>query len=340
MTNQDDLHPRRQDEAQENPMQYNLLSGRNTVLKIIFYQKQVHREIHFRKKVSHLTNGKKRQAVIRSCTEILQHAERKRENRMNWTEQQTEAITAEGSDILVSAAAGSGKTAVLTERIKRLVTEKNIPLERMLVVTFTNAAASEMKEKILDALRKEEARLAQSRQDADSQRRKKFIRRQIRNASAAEICTFHRFSMDVIRRYFFLTDIDPHFSICDESYASILREKCLDDLFEDRFASGDDSFRIFLDAYSELKGEDRVRRMILRTYDFIMNMAEPFPWLHQQVEKLNCTAEELRNSPAYIALRAGVRKETERALGIAEGLTALAAEIPELDIREDEKSTI
>ena len=102
---------------------------------------------------------------------------------MKWTDQQSEAITAEGSDILVSAAAGSGKTAVLTERIKRMVTEKNIPLEKMLVVTFTNAAASEMKEKTLDSLRKEEARLSSAAPTSDIRKRKRFVRRQIRNAS-------------------------------------------------------------------------------------------------------------------------------------------------------------
>jgi ATP-dependent helicase/nuclease subunit A len=73
---------------------------------------------------------------------------------MKWTEQQEQAISAEGSDILVSAAAGSGKTAVLTERIKQLVIDKGISVDNMLIVTFSNAAASEMKEKIIKALRK------------------------------------------------------------------------------------------------------------------------------------------------------------------------------------------
>ena len=73
---------------------------------------------------------------------------------MKWTEQQEQAISAGGSDILVSAAAGSGKTAVLTERIKQLVIDKGISVDNMLIVTFSNAAASEMKEKIIKALRK------------------------------------------------------------------------------------------------------------------------------------------------------------------------------------------
>ena len=259
---------------------------------------------------------------------------------MNWTEQQIEAITAEGSDILVSAAAGSGKTAVLTERIKRMVTEKGIPLERMLVVTFTNAAASEMREKILDALRKEEIRLSDLPDGHPEIKKKSFVRRQIRNAASAEICTFHRFSMNVVRRFFFLTDIDPHFTICDESYGNILREKSLDALFEERFESGDEEFRQFLDAYSDLKNENRVRRMITQVYDFIMNMPEPFEWLHHQVMELDCSAEELAQSPAYLALRSGVRKEIERALFLAEKLTEEASRIPELNNRNDGKVSL
>ena len=259
---------------------------------------------------------------------------------MKWTDQQSEAITAEGSDILVSAAAGSGKTAVLTERIKRMVTEKNIPLEKMLVVTFTNAAASEMKEKTLDSLRKEEARLSSAAPTSDIRKRKRFVRRQIRNASSAEICTFHRFSMDVIRRYFFLTEIDPHFSICDESYGNILKEKCLDQLFEDRFESGDPDFRRFLDSYSDLKGENRVRKMIIQVYDFIMNMANPFEWLHEHISKLDCTVDEFKISPAYTALRDGIRKHIERAMAMAESLTEQAGQIPELAGNADDKNTL
>ncbi len=261
---------------------------------------------------------------------------------MKWTEQQQEAIMTEGSDILVSAAAGSGKTAVLTERIRRLVTEKQIPLERMLVVTFTNAAASEMKEKILKALREEEQRLDSVGAPGQEDRREKrrFVRRQIRNASSAEICTFHRFSMDVIRHYFFLTDIDPHFKICDESYGNILREKCLDDLFEEKFSSGDEDFLRFLDAYSDLKSEKKIRRMIGQVYDFMMNMAEPFDWLHEHVLELDCTEEGFLGSASHRVMRAGVKRDLEQALSMAEKLTEWAAGIPELNEDPDGKGCL
>ena len=249
---------------------------------------------------------------------------------------------AEGSDILVSAAAGSGKTAVLTERIRRLVTENQIPLEKMLVVTFTNAAASEMKEKILKALREEEqgmAGMGASGQE-DGREKRRFVRRQIRNASSAEICTFHRFSMDVVRHYFFLTDIDPHFKICDESYGNILREKCLDDLFEEKFTSGDEEFLRFLDAYSDLKSEKKIRRMISQVYDFIMNMPDPFSWLHEHVLELDCTEESFLGSVSHRALRAGVKRDLEQAFSVAERLTERAAGIPGLNEDPDGKGSI
>ena len=130
---------------------------------------------------------------------------------MKWTEQQEQAISAEGSDILVSAAAGSCKTAVLTERIKQLVIDKGISVDNMLIVTFSNAAASEMKEKIIKALRKA---LNEEKTNGTPENTAR-LRAQIRRARIADISTFHKFSMGIIRRYFYLTDTDQNFGICD-----------------------------------------------------------------------------------------------------------------------------
>lgn len=154
---------------------------------------------------------------------------------MKWTEQQERAISAAGSDILVSAAAGSGKTAVLTERIKRLIINEGISVDNMLIVTFSNAAAAEMKEKIIKALKKALSDEAANGSPEDAAR----LRAQIRRARVADISTFHKFSMGIIRRYFYLTDTDQNFGICDESRRAVMIEEALDELMEARFEDAD-----------------------------------------------------------------------------------------------------
>ncbi len=154
---------------------------------------------------------------------------------MKWTEQQERAISAAGSDILVSAAAGSGKTAVLTERIKRLIISEGISVDNMLIVTFSNAAAAEMKEKIIKALKK-----ALNEESANgSPENAARLRAQIRRARVADISTFHKFSMGIIRRYFYLTDTDQNFGICDESRRAVMIQEALDELMESRFEESD-----------------------------------------------------------------------------------------------------
>ena len=110
-----------------------------------------------------------------------------------WTPVQEKAIKLRNKNILVSAAAGSGKTAVLVERIKRLIIEDKKGIDRMLIVTFTNAAAAEMKEKIVKAIETELEVESENEQ---------FLRKQLDNIVNAQISTFHAFALDIMRRYF------------------------------------------------------------------------------------------------------------------------------------------
>ena len=131
---------------------------------------------------------------------------------MNWTEKQRETIETRGKNILVAAAAGSGKTAVLVERIRRMAMEEGIPLDSMLIVTFTRAAAAEMKEKIRRSLK------AKLEEDPSA-------REQLERLSRAQISTFHSFSLDVVRHFFFLTDLEPDISICDDTKSKLMKEE-------------------------------------------------------------------------------------------------------------------
>ena len=206
---------------------------------------------------------------------------------MNWSERQLEAIEKRDSNVLVAAAAGSGKTAVLVERIRRLVIEDRVPVDRMLIVTFTNAAASEMKEKIRQALYAE--------QDGD-RTKAAYARRQLALLPQANISTFHSFALSVMRKYFYLTDLEPGFSICDEARGTILREDAMDELLEKRFEEGNPEFHSFLDRYSSGRNMDGVRDMILSVYDGLMAMPYPWKWLEEKTGELSMTGEEIGKS--------------------------------------------
>ena len=143
-----------------------------------------------------------------------------------WTPVQEKAIKLRNKNILVSAAAGSGKTAVLVERIKRLIIEDKKGIDRMLIVTFTNAAAAEMKEKIVKAIETELEVESENGQ---------FLRKQLDNIVNAQISTFHAFALDIMRRYFQLIDVEPDFSVGDPGDVEVLMWEAVDEMFEDRF---------------------------------------------------------------------------------------------------------
>ena len=187
-------------------------------------------------------------------------------NLEEWTEEQKVAIGDSGHNLLVSAAAGSGKTAVLVERIKRLVIEEHVNIDEMLIVTFTDAAASEMKAKIYKAL-----------QEAG-------IKDQIDRMGRSSIGSFDSFAYSVVRRYYQLINVDPNLSICDGPNEAILKEEALDDLYEEMFETKDKDFLHFLDCYETKPGSTAVRDMIIELRKFIMAMPDPWGWLESAVE--------------------------------------------------------
>ncbi|WP_232312790.1 UvrD-helicase domain-containing protein [Paenibacillus sp. P22] len=188
-----------------------------------------------------------------------------------WTDDQWRAITARGEDVLVAAAAGSGKTAVLVERIIRIISE-DTDVDRLLVATFTKAAAAEMKERIRTAL---EAALER---DPSSE----HLRRQLALLGRASITTLHSFCLDVIRRYYPLIGLDPGFRVANETEAELLRLEVLDELFEERYAGdagGDGDFLRLADRYGGEKGDEPLYRLVQQLYDFSRSQPWPDDWL-------------------------------------------------------------
>jgi ATP-dependent helicase/nuclease subunit A len=238
---------------------------------------------------------------------------------MKWTKEQQDAIEIRNKNILVSAAAGSGKTAVLVERIKQLILGDQVPLDHMLIVTFSNAAASEMREKIVDAISRE------LDEPSEAPQKTSFLRDQLNLIHRGNISTFHAFSMEVIRRYFYLIDIEPNFKICDEAQKTILQAEAMEQLFSGFFESGSQDFIDFLCKFAVTKNDNAIKEMILEAHNFIQSIPDSFTWLRDQAKALSCSKGEFENGPAFREIKG----EIERNLTMAEGCFARAGEILE-----------
>ena len=162
-----------------------------------------------------------------------------------WTRKQEQVITSRNRNLLVSAAAGSGKTAVLVERIVRMITEGENPLDidRLLVMTFTNAAAAEMRERVAAAIEK---RLEEHPDDEHLQMQATLVQQ-------AQITTIDSFCLNVIRSHFDSLDIDPSFRIGDEGELMLLRGEVMDRLLEDSYRDGGKEFTDFVETYASGK---------------------------------------------------------------------------------------
>ena len=198
-------------------------------------------------------------------------------NELKWTEEQKQAIYESGSNILVAAAAGSGKTAVLVERIINKIINENIDIDKLLVVTFTNAAASEMRERVLNAIYK--------KIDEDPENEK--LQRQVTLLNKASICTIDSFCLDVVRNNFFEIDIAPNFRIGDTTEIEILKQDVLEDLFEEKYEAEDEDFTKLINTYTSYKDDTPLKELILKIYTYIQSNPFPEKWLNEKIEMFN-----------------------------------------------------
>ena len=196
---------------------------------------------------------------------------------MDWTEEQKQAIFEKNNNILVAAAAGSGKTAVLVERIINKVINENIDIDKILVVTFTNAAASEMRERILDAIYKK------LEENPDSIN----LQRQITLLNKANICTIHSFCLDVIRNNFYEIDISSNFRIGDTTEVEMIKQDALEELFEQKYMDNDNGFIKLLEAYTDYRGDEKLQDIILGIYKYIQSNPFPEKWLEEKIDEFN-----------------------------------------------------
>lgn len=196
---------------------------------------------------------------------------------VKWTKQQLEAITENGSNILVAAAAGSGKTAVLVERIISKIVNEKIDIDKLLVVTFTNAAAAEMRSRIMDAIYKY---LDENPEDEHMQRQTILM-------GKSNICTIHSFCLDVIRNNFYEISVSPNFRIAEQSEIDLLKQEILEDIFEEKYENSDKEFLKLINTYTSYKEDDSLKEIILKIYRYIMSSPFPEEWLQENIEKFN-----------------------------------------------------
>lgn len=188
---------------------------------------------------------------------------------MGWTKEQQQAIDLRGKNLLVSAAAGSGKTAVLVERIVKMVCEEDYDIDKILVVTFTKAAAAEMKERIGSRLLQEGILHPENTK----------IQEQLSYIHRAPISTIHSFCTNLLRNHFHLISLDPGFRIGEEGEMALLKEQVLDELLEECYMGREENFLRFVEAYSYGKDDRAIGNMILRLFDFSISHPMPKQWL-------------------------------------------------------------
>lgn len=195
-----------------------------------------------------------------------------------WTEEQKKSIFEEGSNLLVAAGAGAGKTAVLVQRIIRKITDEDldIDIDKLLVVTYTNAAASEMKERIGDELQKNLEKDFKSRR----------LQSQLTLLNQANIMTMHSFCLKVIRDNFHVVDLDPNFRVSDNQENILLKQDAVQELFEEKYDNEDNDFLNLVDSYGD-KNDSKVQEIVVSLYEFVQSVPWPKKWLMDAAESFN-----------------------------------------------------
>ena len=200
---------------------------------------------------------------------------------VKWTAEQQAAIDIHGCNLLVAAGAGSGKTAVLVERIIKMITHptKPIDIDKLLVVTFTNAAASEMKERIAKAIGEELKKHTKSKQ----------LQRQLTLLNRASITTIHSFCLEVVRNNFHYLDIDPNFRIADDTEAILLKAEVLEDMFEEAYKDENCTveFLKLVEFYCGNRDDLELQNLVLDIYNFAMSAPYPKELLNDMAEDFN-----------------------------------------------------
>jgi len=232
-----------------------------------------------------------------------------------WTQEQEQAITLRDTNILVSAGAGSGKTAVLVERVVSLITdaERPVDIDRILVVTFTKSAAEEMRSRLHD-------RLSEILHNEPDNHR---LQRQLALLPSASVTTLHSFCFDIVRHYFNLVGLDAGFRIGKDHELYLLRQETLEEYIEKQYEEKNPYIKALADAYGGSRDDSGLLETVLAIYDFVIAQPDPIKWLDEQIVSLD-KAKSLDDIPACAYLKIDCRQEIGQTILLLERTLAFA----------------
>jgi ATP-dependent helicase/nuclease subunit A len=237
---------------------------------------------------------------------------------LTFTDAQWKAIWAKGKDVLVSAAAGSGKTKVLITRMIEKVLDENDPIDvdELLVVTFTNASAAEMRHRMAEAL--EEA-IAEKPESV-------HLRRQLNLLNKAQISTLHSFCLNVVKQYAYLLDIDPGFRISDSTEAALLRDDTIGEVLEEAYsAENPESMYRLADSFTSDRNDQSIETLIDRLYDYSRVHPSPEQWLRLLPEQYEIEGMTSIDELAFIdPLKLAIRHSLEEAAALTNDMKRIA----------------
>ena len=214
---------------------------------------------------------------------------------VKWTQEQQRVIDTRDCDILVSAAAGSGKTAVLVARILSIITDKEKPvdIDRLLVVTFTNAAAGEMRERIREALERR----------AEEEPDNIHLQRQLVLVHNAKITTIHSFCLNVLRNHFQIAGIDPAFRIADTGEITLLEQETVHETVAEAYENAGESFHEFVEGFATGKSDQIIENTVLSIYHYALGQPWPKEWLEsccRMYPRLDFKSEDVGLDDTYL----------------------------------------
>ena len=203
---------------------------------------------------------------------------------VKWTKEQRQVIESRNTNLLVSAAAGSGKTAVLIERIIELVLDEKNPIDinKLLVVTFTKLAASEMRERVSKAIEKK----------LEENQENEHLQKQLLLLSGADITTIDSFCKDVLISYAHLVNLDSNIKVIDPSENEVLSKEVMEELFEELYENNDESFLRLVDWYAKKNTDEGLLQLLLKVNNFVNSHPFPKIWLNEKAEFFNTSTKD------------------------------------------------
>jgi len=225
---------------------------------------------------------------------------------VKFSEEQLSAIEKRNSSLLVSAAAGSGKTAVLVERIIRKITEEKVNINELLVVTFTNAAANGMKEKIKKAIK----------ECIKKDQTNVFLKKQLYLIDSANISTVHSFCMNLIKKYSYLLpeNVPVSFTLLTDTEQALIKQQVINELINEYYEKNDEVFEKLSESYSTAKSDDMLIELILYLYSFLTSIPDYISWIEKRLDDLK-SAEDFYSSDFAKSLYSHIIKILKDGIG-------------------------